>query len=68
MKAVAYFPKVLVDSFKPDGLFGEDFRDIEELAPPLDLAVVTHLPDLDAGLVVHRREFARIGARGEPYQ
>jgi hypothetical protein len=50
MKAVAHFPEVLVDSFEPNGLFGEDFRDIEAFAPPLNLAIVTHLPDLDTGL------------------
>src|SRR6267143_667976 len=62
MKTVTQFPPVLVDRFESDGLFSQDFRKIKQLSSPLDLAVVTHLPDRDSRLVLHLGEFGRIGA------
>src|SRR6266550_171747 len=62
MKTVKQFPPLLVDRFESDGLFSQDFREVEQLSSPLDLAVVTHLPDRDSRLVLHLREFGRIGA------
>src|SRR6202022_390516 len=62
MKTVTHFPPLVVDRFEADGLFSQDFGKVKQLATPLDLAVVTHLPDRDSRLVLHLREFGRIGA------
>src|SRR6267378_2606988 len=62
MKTVTQFPLTIVDGFKSHGLFSQDFRDVEQLAAPLDLAVVSHLPDRNSRLVLHLGEFGRIGA------
>src|SRR2546421_2268682 len=62
MKTVTQFPPPLVDRFESDGLFSQDFREVEQLAAPLDLAVVTHLPNCNSRLVLHLAEFGRIGA------
>src|SRR6267143_2483756 len=62
MKTVTQFPPVLVDRFESDGLFSQDFRKIKQLSSPLDLAVVSHLPDRDSRLILHLGEFGRIGA------
>src|SRR4051812_34342988 len=61
MKTVTQFPLTIIDGFKSDGLFSQDFRDVEQLAAPLDLAVVSHLPDRNSRLVLHLWEFGRIG-------
>src|SRR5688500_10178858 len=62
MKTITQLPLVIVDRFKSYRLFSQDFRDIDQLATPFDLALVTHLPDRDSGLVLHFGEFGRIGA------
>src|SRR5882672_1580594 len=62
MKTVTQFPLTIVDGFKSHGLFSQDFREVEQLAAPLDLAVVSHLPDRNSRLVLHLGEFGRIGA------
>src|SRR6266404_4599740 len=62
MKTVTQFPPLLVDRFESDGLFSQDFRKVEQLSAPLDLAVVTHLPDCDSRLILHLGEFGWIGA------
>lgn len=62
MKTVTQFPPVLVDGLEAHRLFSQDFREVEQLAPPLDLAVVADLPDRDSRLVLHLGEFGRIGA------
>src|SRR6185369_4626830 len=62
MKTVTQFPPFIVDGFESHGLFSQDFRDVEQLAAPLDLALVTHPPDRDSRLVFHFREFGRVGA------
>src|SRR5436190_20836275 len=62
MKAVTSFPPVLVDGLEAHVLFSQDFREVEQLATPLDLAVVTHLPDRDSRLILHLGKFGRIGA------
>src|SRR5881398_2425847 len=61
MKTVTQFPTVLVDRLEAHRLFSQDFREVEELAAPLDLAVVTHLPDGNSRLALHLGEFGRIG-------
>jgi len=63
MKTVTQFPPFIVDGFQSHGLFSQNFRKVEQLTTPFDLAVVTHLPDRDSRLVLHFREFGRIGAR-----
>src|SRR2546425_8486046 len=68
MKTVTQFPPLLVDRYESDGLFSQDFREVDQLSAPLDLAVVTHLPDGNSRLVLHLGEFGRIGAwRGAIY-
>src|SRR5882762_6078984 len=62
MKTVTQFPPLLIDRFESHGLFSQDFREVEQLATPLDLAVVTDLPDRDSRLILHLGEFGRIGA------
>src|SRR5688572_1982650 len=62
MKAVTQFPLVVVDRFKSYWLFSQDFRDVDQFATPLDLTLVTHLPDCDSGLVLHLWKFGRIRA------
>src|ERR1700716_1448040 len=62
MKTVTQFPALLIDRFESDGLFSQDFRKVEQLSSPLDLAVVTDLPDRDSRLILHLGEFGRIGA------
>src|SRR5258706_12888895 len=62
MKTVTQFPPLLVDGFESDGLFSQGFREVEQLAAPLDLAVLPHLPDCDSRLILHLREFGGIGA------
>src|ERR1700704_6717197 len=62
MKTVTQFPPSLVDRFESDGLFSQDFREVEQLATPLDLAVLTNLPDCDSRLILHLGEFGRIEA------
>src|SRR4029077_3720593 len=62
MKTVTQFPLLLVDRFESDGLFSQDFRKVEQLPSPLDLAIVTHLPDRDSRLILHLGKFGRIGA------
>src|SRR6267143_5215714 len=62
MKTVTQFPPPLVDGLEAHGLFSQDFREVEQMAAPLDLAVVTHLPDCNSRLVLHLGEFGRIGA------
>src|SRR6266567_5022858 len=62
MKTVTQFPPLLIDRFESDGLFSQDFRKVKQLSAPLDLTVVTHLPDCDSRLILHLGEFGRIGA------
>src|SRR6266566_5555322 len=62
MKTVTQFPALLIDRFESHGLFSQDFRKVEQLSAPLDLTVVTHLPDCDSRLILHLGEFGRIGA------
>src|SRR5436190_5912905 len=62
MKTVTQFPPVLVDGLEAHGFFSQNFREVEQLAAPLDLAIVTHLPDCNSRLVLHLGEFGRIGA------
>src|SRR6266852_187931 len=62
MKTVTQFPPLLVDRFESDGLFSQDFRKVKQLSAPLDLAVVTYLPDCDSRLILDLGEFDRIGA------
>src|SRR6266404_1880278 len=62
MKTVTQFPPPLIDGLEAHGLFSQDFREVEQMAAPLDLAVVTHLPDCNSRLVLHLLEFGRIGA------
>src|SRR3981081_1847741 len=62
MKTVTQFPRVLVDGLEAHGLFSQKFREIEQLASPLDLAVVSHLSDCDSRLILHLGEFGGIGA------
>src|SRR5438132_1779021 len=63
MKTVTQFPSALGNGFAPHGLFSHDFREVNQLAAPLDFTVVTHSPDRDPRLVFHLREFGRVGAR-----
>src|SRR5438046_4959469 len=62
MKTVTQFPPVLVDGLEAHGFFSQDFREVEQLAAPLDLAIVSHLPDCNSRLVLHLGEFGRKGA------
>src|SRR5215472_15029476 len=62
MKAVTQFPPLVVDGFEAYGLFSQDLREVEQLAAPLDLAVMAHLPDRNSRLVLHLGQFGRIGA------
>src|SRR6267143_2906047 len=62
MKTVTQFPPPLVDRFESDRLFSQDFREVEQLATPLDLAVLTYLSDCDSRLILHLGEFGGIGA------
>src|SRR5256885_14495003 len=62
MKAVTQFPPVIVDGLEAHGLFSQDFREVEQLAAPLDLAVVTHLLDCNSRLILHLGKFGRIRA------
>src|SRR5215467_16208081 len=64
MKTVAQFPSMVVDGFEAHGLFRQHFREIDHVAAPLDLAVVTHAPDRDSRLILHLGKFGRIGAWG----
>src|SRR5438132_7010782 len=61
MKAVTQLPLLLIYRLKSQRLFSQDFRDVEELTLPLDLAVVAHLPHRDSRLVLNLREFDWIG-------
>src|SRR2546429_3523794 len=62
MKTVTQFPLLVVDRFESHGLFRQDFREIEQLAAPLDLAVLADLSNCESRLVLHLREFGRVGA------
>src|SRR2546423_10954585 len=62
MKTVTQFPLLVVDRFESHGLFRQDFREIEQLAAPLDLAVLADLSNRESRLVLHLREFGRVGA------
>src|SRR6267378_5188031 len=62
MKTVTQFPPPLVDGLEAHGLFSQDFGEVEQMAAPLDLAVVSHLSDCNSRLVLHLGEFGRIGA------
>src|SRR6185503_460037 len=62
METVTQFPLLVVERFESDGLFSQDCRDVEQLAAPLDLAILTHLPDGNSRLVLHLGEFGWIGA------
>src|SRR5436853_2173217 len=61
MKAVTQLPLLLIYRLKSQRLFSQDFRDVEELTLPLDLAVVAHLPHRDSRLVLNLWEFDWIG-------
>src|SRR5207247_2791439 len=61
MKVVTHLPLLLIDRLKSQRLFSQDFRDVEELTLPLDLAVVAHLPHRDSRLVLNLWEFDWIG-------
>src|SRR5262245_28244916 len=61
MKAVTQFPLVLVNRFESHGLFSQDFREVKQVAAPLDLAVVAHLPDRDSRLVLDLGKLGRVG-------
>src|SRR6266404_6584565 len=52
MKAVTQLPLLLTYRLKSQRLFSQDFRDVEELTLPLDLAVVAHLPHRDSRVVL----------------
>ena len=43
METKADFPLVGFDAVESDGLLGQDLRDINEMAVPLDFTVVAHL-------------------------
>src|SRR5215831_1089356 len=62
MKAVTQFPLLVVDRFESHGLFSQDFREVEQVATPLNLTVMTHLPDRNSWFVVHLGKFGRIRA------
>src|SRR5262245_24420289 len=51
VKTVTQLPVVLIHGLESHGLFGQDFRDVEKLAPPLDLAVRAPVPNGDSRLV-----------------
>src|SRR5215467_2176919 len=62
MKAVTQFPFLVVDGLESHGLMSQDFREVEQVATPFDLAVVTHLPDRNSRLVLHLGKFGRVSA------
>jgi len=64
VKTVTQLPVVLIHGLESHGLFCQDFRDVEKLAPPLDLAVMAHVPNGDSRLVFNLGGFERIRSWG----
>jgi len=57
MKTITDLPLLFVYLRESQRLVSQDFRDVDELALPLDLPVVAHLPHRDSRVVLNRREF-----------
>ena len=60
MKTVADFPLVIIDLLESKRLSSEDLGDVNEIAVPLDLAVVSHLPNDHCRVIFHGRDLAGI--------
>src|SRR3990172_9386635 len=60
MKTIPELPLLFVDLRESQRLVRQDSRDVDELALPLDLPVVAHLPHRDSRLVLNHWEFDRI--------
>ncbi len=53
MKTVADFPLAFIDLLESKRLSGQDLGDVNEIAVPLDLAVVSHLPNDHRRVIFH---------------
>ena len=61
MKTITHFPFLFVDLFESQRLLGQDFRDVKEIAVPLDLAVVAHGSNRGARTVFNSWNFSWVG-------
>src|SRR5687767_10300252 len=64
MKTITDFPLLGSDLLQSNRLVCQDFRDIKEIAVPLDLAVVSHSSNGHARTVLYGREFVGIAPWG----
>ena len=62
MKTVTHFPSIVIERFKPDGLFGQQLRDVDPFPAPLDLPIVAHLSHRDLRAVLDGWQFNGIGS------
>src|SRR6266700_2458566 len=60
METITDLPFLFLDLLKPHRFVGQDLRDIDELATPLDLTVVSDLADKARGAILDRRHFAGV--------
>ena len=60
MKTVADFPLVIIDLLESKRLSSEDLGDVNEIAVPLDLTVVSHLPNDHSRVIFHWRDLGGI--------
>src|SRR5436190_23956641 len=57
MKTITDLPLLFLDLAKPKRFVRQDLGDIDEIATPLDLTVVSHLPHGGLGIVLYWRDF-----------
>ena len=63
MKTITDFPLLLVNLSKAKGLLGQDLRDVNQIAVPFDLAIVSYISNGGGGAVLYGRQSIGVGTR-----
>ncbi len=66
MKTITDLPLLLPDLLQSNGLLGQDLREVNKMAVPLNLAVVTHLANHYPRWVLDREHLGVIATSGGP--
>jgi len=64
MKTVTQFPQLFVNLFESKRLLSQHLRDVDKITAPFNFAIMSHLSDNKARVVLYGREFDRVGLRG----
>ena len=57
MKTITHLPFLFLDLLESQRLLGQHLRDVNEIAVPFDLAVVTHAPNRGARTILNGWNF-----------